>query len=288
MNPFTRAWRYLMALMQGKLDQWEDPEIIINEAMREAKDNQIKNRELAVQAITQKNNLQAEVDKEERLVAEFERKATLALQSGNRELAKQFLKEKALHDQSLGSMRGNLAAATEASEKVKIAIKQEEERLRVRASEALALKANMKQAQIQIKINKALDQFQFSENEQQWSQAKDRITSMQSEAQARAEVAGTSIDSKLREMEVSQMDVEADRQLAELEAKMAFNTSNPAANYNTQQATQYQTLGGGTVNGNGATNGNGNGNGVNGNGSAPPESDIDRQLRELEERLNKK
>ena len=288
MNPFTRLLRYLKALMQGKLDQWEDPEIIINEAVREMKDNQIKNRELAVQAITQKNNLQAEVDKEERMVAELERKATLSLQSGNRELAKQFLKEKGLHDQTLNSMRANLAAAIDASEKVKVAIRQDEERVRVRASEAMALKSNMKQAQIQIKINKALDQFQFSENEQQWGQAKERITSMQSEAQARAEVGNTSIESKMRDMEVSQMDVEADRQLAELEAKMAFNNANPAANYNTTQntATQYQTLGG-------ATNGNGNGaalngNGASGNGAAPQESDIDRQLRELEDRLNKK
>ncbi len=279
----------MKALMQGKLDQWEDPEIIINEAVREMKDNQIKNRELAVQAITQKNNLQAEVDKEERMVAELERKATLSLQSGNRELAKQFLKEKGLHDQTLTSMRANLAAAIDASEKVKVAIRQDEERVRVRASEAMALKSNMKQAQIQIKINKALDQFQFSENEQQWGQAKERITSMQSEAQARAEVGNTSIESKMREMEVSQMDVEADRQLAELEAKMAFNNVNPAANYNTTQntATQYQTLGGGATNGNGS-NGNGASLNGNGNGAAPQESDIDRQLRELEDRLNKK
>ena len=57
------------------------------------KENQIKNRELAVQAITQKNNLQAEVDKQERLAADLENKATRSLQAGNRELAKQFLKE---------------------------------------------------------------------------------------------------------------------------------------------------------------------------------------------------
>ena len=37
MNPFARAWRYFKALLQGKLDQWEDPEIILNEAVREMK-----------------------------------------------------------------------------------------------------------------------------------------------------------------------------------------------------------------------------------------------------------
>jgi phage shock protein A len=268
-------WRYMRALIMGKMDEWEDPEIILNEAVREMRENQIKNRELAVQAITQKNNLQAEVDKETRMVAELERKAITAVQAGNRDIAKQFLKEKALHEQTLQNMQTSLAQAQDASEKVKVAIRQEEDRIRERTAQALAQKAQLKQAQIQIKINKALDQFQFSDNEQQWTRANERITSMQSEAAARAEVAGTSIDSKLREMEVSSMDVEADRQLAELEAKMSLGGT-PAPNYNTASAQQVQTVGGGAA------------PAANGGTGAQPESEIDRQLRELEDKLNKK
>ncbi len=279
MNVITRFFRYLKGLINGNLDKWENPEIIINEAVREMKENQIKNRELAVQAITQKNNLQQAVDSEERLVAELERKATMALQGGNREVARQFLREKAVHEQTLESMRANLASAIEASEKVKIAIKNEEERIRVRTSEALALKANMKQAQIQIQINKALDQFQFSDNENQWSSAKDRITTMQSEASARAEVANTSMDSKLREMEYSQMDAQAEDELVKLEQKIALGGS-PATRYTTTNVQQMQTVGG-----NGATAGGGASS--NGTGAAV-ESDLDRQLRELEEKLGKR
>ncbi len=276
MNPFTRAWRYLRALFNGKLDELEDPEIILNEAVREMKEGNVQNRELAVQALTQKNNLQAEVDKEERLVAELERKATLSLTSGNRELAKQFLKEKSLHDATLVNMRTTLASAIEASEKVKIAMKSQEEMIRQKTSEAMMLKTNMKAAQIQIKINKALDGLQFSDTNQQWSSVQERITSMQSEASARGEIANTSIDSKMREMEMSQMDVEADRQLAELEAKLAMG-GNPASKYSTtNNVTNLQTVGGGVTS--------------NGNGARPtaPESDLDRQLRELEEKLGRK
>ena len=283
-NPFVRAWRYLRALINGKMDQWEDPEIILTEAVREMKENQIKNRELAVQAITQKNNLQAEVDKEERLVAEYERKATIALQSGNRELAKQFLKEKALHDGTLTSMRTNLASATEASEKVKQAIKQEEERIRVRTSEALAMRANMKQAQIQIKINKALESFQFGNVDDNWNAANERIRGLQSEASARGEILNGTIESKMRDMEVSQMDVEAERQLEELEQKMSLGSS-PAHNYTTNNVQQMQTLGGGVTNGSGANGSSVNGS-AGGSSTAGPESDIDRQLRELESRLS--
>ena len=276
MNPFTRMWRYLKALFNGKLDELEDPEIILNEAVREMKEGNVQNRELAVQALTQKNNLQAEVDKEERLVAELERKATLSLTSGNRELAKQFLKEKSLHDATLVNMRTTLASAIEASEKVKIAMKTQEEMIRQKTSEAMMLKTNMKAAQIQIKINKALDGLQFSDTNQQWSSVQERITSMQSEASARGEIANTSIDSKMREMEMSQMDVDAERQLAELEAKLAMG-GNPASKYSTtNNVTNLQTVGGGVTS--------------NGNGARPtaPESDLDRQLRELEEKLGRK
>lgn len=275
-NPFVRAWRYLKSLLHGKLDQWEDPEIIINDAVREMKESQIKNREMAVQAITQRNNLQKEVDHQERTVADLEKKAMMALQGGNRELAKQFLKEKATYEQTLGSMRENLVRATDSVEKVKIAIRAEEERIRQRTSEALALKANLKQAQIQNKLNKALDTFQFSETENNWSAAKERIASLQSEADARAEISGTSIESKMREMELSQMDVVVDQELAELEMKMS---SNPAMRYQNAPQQQIQTVGGGAPASNGASNGA---------GASVPESDLDRQLRELEDRLGKK
>lgn len=275
MSVFKRIINYLRALIMGKLDEWEDPEHIINDAVRQMRENQVKNRELAVQAITQKNNLQAEVDKLTRQVADLEKKAVTALQAGNRELAKVFLKEKAQYENTLEVMRTNLATATEAAEKVKIAIKSEEERIRQRTAEALALKARLKQAQIQDKIHQALDQFSLTENEGSWNQAKDRIQNLESRAGARAEVAGTSIDAKLRELEVSQMDVEADRQLEELEQKLSLGGS-PALNYNTGSVQQIQTVGGGTVS-------------VGSNGtSSVPESEIDRQLRELESKLGGK
>src|SRR5688572_22692418 len=101
MGVIRRFFRYLKALIMGKLDQWEDPEIIINESLREMKENQIKNRERAVQAITQKNNLQNLVDQEEKLTRNLEAKATMAVQQGNRELARQLLREKGMHDSTL-------------------------------------------------------------------------------------------------------------------------------------------------------------------------------------------
>jgi phage shock protein A len=251
---FRRFFRYLKALIMGKLDQWEDPEIIINESLREMKENQIKNRERAVQAITQKNNLQNLVDQEEKITRNLEGKATLALQQGNRELARQLLREKGMHESTLNQLRTSLKQAEETAEAVKTAIRREEERFRVKTAEALALKANMKQAQIQIEINKAIDGMQMDETAQSWDRAEERIRTMQSEASARAEVAKTSVNSRLEALDDQQIDVEADKALVELEAKLGLGAAPVAAT--TPVVTTAQ------------------------------ESDIDKQLRELEQKLN--
>lgn len=125
-----------------------DPETIINAAVRQMYENQVKNRELAVAAITQKNNLQAETAKLERQVADLEQKAAQTLKAGNRELAKQFFQEKQQHEELLFEMRKNLLIATEETEKIKLAIKHEEARVRKTTAEALSAKATLRQTEM--------------------------------------------------------------------------------------------------------------------------------------------
>ncbi len=251
---FKRFFRYMRALIMGKLDELEDPEVIINDSLREMKESQVKNRERAVQAITQKNNLQALVDSEEKLVRNLQQKAEMALQNGNRELARQMLREKGQHDSTLEQLRGSLQQAVETSEAIKVAIRREEDRFRVKTAEALALKANLKQAEIQIRLNKALDGLQFDDTTQSWDRAEEKIRSMQSEASARAEVAKTSVTARLADLDDQQIDVEADKALQDLEAKMGLGAA-PVSNH------------------------------VSAPIAAAQEDDIDKQLRELEQKL---
>ncbi len=248
-----RIFRYLRALIMGKLDQLEDPQVIIDESLREMRETQIKNRERAVQAITQKNNLQKLVDDEERAARNLEAKAALALQQGNRELAKSLLRQQAQHLKALEQMRVSLKQAEETSQAVKLAIQRDEERVRQKMAEALALKAHMKQAEIQIAINKALDGMQMDDATQSWDRAEERIRNMQSEAAARAEIASTSMANKLATLEDQQVDAESDRMLAELEAKLGLAGA-PAS---PSQPVSVDAT----------------------------EDDVDRQLRELEQKL---
>ena len=221
MSLFTRIARYMRALIHGNLDKWEDPGVLIEQAVRDMKENQIRNRELAVQAITQKNTLQAEVAKQERLAAEYEKRATFALQSGNRELAKQFLKGKTTVETTLVSLRQSLVVAIEASERVKVAIRAEEEHVRQRIAEAQGMQARLKQAQVQEKIQNALGQFSLNDNQNTWEEVERRIQEKQSRALALGELQNLSIDAKLHEIEMYQMDVSVEQELDALERTLA-------------------------------------------------------------------
>ena len=61
----------------------DDPEVLLSLAQQEMKESQAKNRERAVRAITQKNILQAEVDKTQKMVNKLRMNADLARALGD-------------------------------------------------------------------------------------------------------------------------------------------------------------------------------------------------------------
>lgn len=225
---FRRLWRYLKALFNRRMDQWEDPEVLLDQARRDMQESHRRNRERAIQAITQKNNLQAMVDREEQEVRKQERLAEAALKQGNRDLARQLLREKMTHENALTSLRASLQSAQGTVEQVKVAIAREEESIRQKTAKALELKARWKQAQIQNSIQKALSGLEFENTEESWAVAEEKIRATQSEADARTEMYGTSMQGKIQELESQTIDVEADEELRRMEERLGMSKA-PAA-----------------------------------------------------------
>jgi len=263
-----RFFRWLKAIFHRGMDKLEDPEIMLDQAKRDMQEAIIGNREKAVQAITQKNRLQGLLDNAVAKSAKPEASATMSLQQGNRDLARQLIREKASNDAIIEQLKPSLATATQAVEQVKLALKRQEEEVRKKTAEALALKAQWKQAQIQNSITKALEGLTFENQIEGFGAAEERIREAQSEAAARQEMLGTSIQGKVMEMEDKSMDYAAEAELQKLEERLGMRA--PAA---TAEATQTVSVGGADP--------------AAGMPAAPdvPASEVDRQLDELEKRL---
>lgn len=274
-----RFWRWLSGLFGRAMDKLEDPDIMLDQAKREMQEALVANRERAVQAIAQKNRLQSELDLAQKRSKELENRAVMSLRQGNRDLARQFVREKAGNDQTLASLQTSYDQACVAVDSVKTAIKRQEEEVRKKTAEALALKAQWKQAQIQNSITKALEGLTFENQYETFGAASEKIRDAQAEAAARQEMFGTSIQGKIMQMEDAAMDYEAEEQLQALEAKLGL--AQGAAATTETPAIEAQTV---KV---------GDGVPPPAESSAPPApepaipaSDLEKQLEELEKRVN--
>jgi phage shock protein A len=231
-----RFFRWLKALFNRTMDNLEDPDIMLDQARRDMQEALVQNREKAVQAITQKNRLQQMLDEQEKKATQLEGQASMALQQGNRDLARQFLREKANVDATVTTLKSTLAQAVETVEAVKAAIKRQETEVRKKTAEALAMKAQWKQAQIQTSISKALEGLTFeSEYEGSFAAAREKIQDKQAEAAARSEMLAGSLQGKMMQMEDQAMDYAAEAELKKLEEKLGLASpgevaaTNPAA-----------------------------------------------------------
>lgn len=220
-----RFFAWLRALFGKTMDSLEDPEMMLNQARTDMQGALTSNREKAVQAITQRNRLQQMLDEATRKSSQLEAQATTALRQGNRELAKQFLREKTSNDATLETLRTTLAQAAETVDQVKVAIKRQEEEVKKKTAEALALKAQWKQAQIQDSIGKALEGLTFeNEYEGSFASARDKIRDKQAQASARTEMMGNSVQGKMMMMEDQTMDLAAEDELKKLEEKLGLTS----------------------------------------------------------------
>ncbi len=146
---------FLFVKREEKKPKLDDAETLLQLAQSQMREAQAKNRERAVEAITQKNNLQALADQTRKMVDNLAAKAHKAREDGNLDLERQLSVEQSRYQRSLDRMGTGLQSAIEAAEAVKVAMRREEEIIRSKTAEALSMKALYRQAQIEFEIEKS-------------------------------------------------------------------------------------------------------------------------------------
>ena len=145
---------FLFVKREEKKPPVDDAEMLLEHAQQQMHEAQARNRERTVQAITQKNNLQALFDQTQKMVNNLRAKADKAHAEGDIGLERQLRAEQERYQRSVQQMETSLRRAIETTEAVKTAMRGEEEAIRTRTVQALAMKTFYKQAQIEFEIEK--------------------------------------------------------------------------------------------------------------------------------------
>lgn len=132
----------------------DDPEYLLSEAQRQMREVHARNRERAVQAITQKNNLQFMLD-DARAKRETMRAHLVAAEvQGDVVSMARYREEVEQWEQCVRDLEENYAKAVNATEAVKEAIRTEEEAIRRKTVEAVSLQAQWRLVQVERKISR--------------------------------------------------------------------------------------------------------------------------------------
>lgn len=236
-NPFSKGWKYLMALFDSKIEENADPKVQIQQAIEDA---QRQHQELSQQAAAvignqrqlemQLNRRLAEIEKLQSNTRQAIQLADKARAEGNTQkateyenaaeafaaqlvIAEQGVEDtKQLHDQSLQQAE----AAKKAVERNSMALQQ-------KVAERTKLLSQLEQAKMQEKVAESIQSMNSisNRNTPNLDQVREKIERRYANALGTAELAQNSVQGRMAEIEQAGVQLAGHSRLEQIRAEMA-------------------------------------------------------------------
>jgi phage shock protein A len=240
-----RGWAYMVAALSGKLDERADPKVQIEQAITEAKRQHELLSQQAAAVLGNRHQLEMKLDKQMDEVEKMQASARQALVLAEQARAAGDEKKAAEYESAAQSFATQLVAtekaaedlkhlhdnAMAASEKAKAAVAQNAMLLQQRLAERTKLLNQLDQAKMTERVNDALrsvSQLSVPGNTPSLEQVAEKIEARYARAMGASELAETSVESRMLEVQRSALDVEGSQRLEAIRASMGL-TKAPAA-----------------------------------------------------------
>jgi phage shock protein A len=231
-----RWWKYLTAKVSGSLDERADPKVQIQQAITEAQDQHRRLREQAANVIANQKQLEMQLS---RTMGELEkangnaRQALVmqshAAQTGDAAKASEYRQaaesiathmielEKAADDQKTMVLQ-----ATQAADQAKAAVQQNSMALQKKLGERQKLLSQLDQAKMQEQMNKAMASLSetVGQDVPTFDEVRDKIEARYANALGQAELAQTSVEGRMLEVQKATLDVAGASRLDQIRASM--------------------------------------------------------------------
>ncbi|ART21085.1 hypothetical protein CBE89_05885 [Corynebacterium striatum] len=249
-NPFVKAWKYLMALFDSKIEENADPKVQIEQAIEEA---QRQHQELSQQAAAvignqrqlemQLNRRLSEIEKLQgntRQALELADKAraagdaTKATEYEN--AAEAFAAQLVTAEQSVEDTKKLHDQALQQAEQAKKAVERNGMVLREKVNERSKLLSQLEQAKMQEKVSESLNsmnELTANGNSPSLDSVRDKIERRYTKALGQAELAENSVSNRMHEVEQAGVQLAGHSRLEQIRAEM--NTTK-AVEGNSRQA----------------------------------------------------
>jgi phage shock protein A len=229
MGIFARLARLIKANINDLISKSEDPEKVLNQLVEDmAKQLDEAKKQVAV-AITDEKRLAKQVETETAQVAEWERKAMLAVRAGDDALAKEALARKKEHASTAEQFRDQWQKQKTGVDQLKLALRALNNKIEEAKRKKGLLIARKKRAEAQKAIQETLGGLQSASAFESFDAMAEKIERMEAEAEAGAEIAEEYTGDRLKQQfDTLEATAGADDDLLELKRKMGLAPPAPA------------------------------------------------------------
>ncbi len=257
-NPLVRGWKYLMALLSGKLDEHSDPKIQIQQAIEDAQRQHQALTQQAAAVIGNQRQLEMKLSRQmgevEKLQGSARQALVLADQARGKgdeakaveyeQTAQVFATQLVAAEQSMEDLKGLHDGALTAAVQAKKAVEGNAMMLQQKLAERTKLLSQLEQAKMQEQVSRSLSQMSELSapgSTPSLAEVREKIERRYANALGSAELAGSSVEGRMLEVQKSTLDLAgssrldqirasmAGEQLAKAPARPAVDTKKPAA-----------------------------------------------------------
>jgi phage shock protein A len=238
---FRRFWNYLTAGANQKFNEKADPKIQLEQAISEAQDQHRQLKEHAANVIAQQKQTELQLNRHleqlEKLNANARqavRMADDAAKSGDAAKATEYTRAAETIATQLVAVEAQVAemkemhySATQAAEQAKAAVATNGQMLQQKLSERQKLLSQLEQAKMQEQMNKAMASLSetVGQDVPTLNEVRDKIEQRYAKAKGMSELTGSSVESRMIEIEQAAQNYEAQSRLDAIRAELGIESA---------------------------------------------------------------
>lgn len=166
----------------------QDPEKMLDQTVNEMQEDLIKMRQASAQVMASQKQLEAKYKQAQTTADDWYRRAQLALQKGDEELAREALKKRQSYQQNADSMAAQVAAQKDAVEKLIANTRTLEGKLAEARSKKDTLKARAASAKTSKKVGEIVGSLSTTSAFAAFERMEEKVLALESEAEAVAQL----------------------------------------------------------------------------------------------------
>jgi phage shock protein A len=219
---WSRIKRLFRSIFGGIIDRAEDPELVLQQVIRDMRDKVPQMNENVAQVMATQKLLEKESANLEREISSLDAKVKAAIKQGRDDIAKTYITVMQEKRTSLTRSQDQLELATKASQQAVRFRDNYMLEMKKRSAEAMQLINQSRQAKMQEQLAQTMASFQVGDDAGSFDEMRDKINRRAAAAEAKMELSTTGIDAQLQDIERDAASIEVDDTLAAYKREMGL------------------------------------------------------------------